>query len=65
MFTLMGILLYTFLKMSVSFQFICIFIFKFILINILLPFNGAWLLNEVNEININKPQFKNNKGKLY
>lgn len=65
MFTLMGLLLYTFLKMSVSFQFICIFILKFMLINILLPFIGTWLLNEVNEINTNKPQFKNNKGKLY
>lgn len=35
------------------------------LFNILLPFNRTWLLNEVNEIKTNKPQFKNNKGKLY
>lgn len=35
------------------------------LIKILLPFNRIWLLNEVNEINTNKPQFKNNKGKLF
>lgn len=35
------------------------------LIEILLAFNGTQLLNEVNEINTNKPQFKNNKGKLY